>query len=100
MSGTALLVDGAHGVYVPQSFVECYRAKDWGITNEDDAILLHGPDDEWYWETWDNVLDYAKYVDDQGYEWSLWQDGDLWAYCEELMTDEEYKDFFGEERVS
>jgi len=44
------------------------------------------------------VLDYATLKDDNGHVWRLWQDGDLWAYCEELMTDAEYSNFFGEER--
>jgi hypothetical protein len=30
--------------------------------------------------------------------WRLYQDGDLFCYCEKLMTDEEYYDFFGEHR--
>lgn len=33
-----------------------------------------------------------------GRRWQLYQDCDLWAYCDELMTDDEYRDFFGEDR--
>lgn len=33
-----------------------------------------------------------------GHEWFLYQDGDLWAVCPELLTDEEYENFFGESR--
>ena len=39
-----------------------------------------------------------KYGYENGNAWHLYQDGDLWAYCPELMSNEEYKDFFGEEK--
>jgi len=102
MSGMELLVSDSWGVYVPQRFaVTC---GDWkGISVEDHEVLLRGPDDEDsqnYWEVWDSILYTATYVDANQNVWSLHQDGDLWAICEALMTDEEYYGYFGEHRES
>ena len=95
--GLELLVSDSHGIYVPQHWAMYCQDMD-GVSAEDMEILKAGPDHEWYWEAWDSVLSNAHgFVN--GKKWALWQDGDLWAYCEELMTDEEYKNFFGEERI-
>ena len=98
MSGLELLISDAHGIYIPQRFAMYHEDMD-NVTAEDMEILKTGPDHEHYWEAWEAVLLDAKSVID-GKTWRLYQDGDLWAYCEERMTDEEYKEFFGEERIS
>lgn len=95
--GLELLLTDARGVYIPRDFAMYIQDMD-NVTQEDKEILCSGPDHEWYWETWDEVLHKATSTIN-GKVWRLWQDGDLWAYCEELMTDEEYEQFFGEERV-
>ncbi len=101
MSGLKLLVSDHHGVYIPQVFVESYDEKQWNLTEKDIKSVSAGPDAEfntYYWEHWDSLLDKAYYTDENGNIWNLYQDGDLWAYCPDLMNDEEYKNFFGEER--
>ena len=100
MSAIELLLADRNGVYIPKYFVEQY-ADMWDVNYEDRETCALGPDvdNEWYWEAWQNILDSATYIDEQGKIWHLWQDGDLWAYCEELMTNEEYLNFFGEERI-
>jgi len=94
--GLELLLDGRRGVYIPRDFAMFIQDMD-NVTEEDKQILSAGPDHQWYWETWDDVLGKAS-SNINGKIWRLYQDGDLWAYCEELMTDEEYEDFFGQER--
>lgn len=106
--GLQLLVDGHHGVYVPEVFANNTDFHiGWKGITEDDIILLklgQGIDKEYnadcpiYWEIWDDVLSNATYTDKDGHEWFLYQDGDLWAVCAELLTDEEYLNFFGENR--
>lgn len=101
MSGLELLLSDARGVYIPRDFTECFDTGAWNVAKEDVAILQQDPyGEESYilWETWHDVLEYASYTDENGYTWRLYQDGDLWAWCEELMTDEEYYNFFGEKR--
>lgn len=92
----ACLVDGARGAYVPQTFVELYDAAAWGITPEDVDILRAGPDHADYWETWDSVLQSAGYTSDDGRIYSLYQDGDLFVIAYDAMTDDEYREFFGD----
>lgn len=100
MSGMMLLLDSARGVYIPRYFNDCFSMKSWNIEDNDSdlAILREGPENEWYWEAWDSILTRAVYIDGNGHRWYLYQDGDLWAYCRELMTDEEYEGFYGEPR--
>lgn len=97
MSGIEILLGDNRGIYIPQNFADGFDG--WsGINIEDLEILEKGPEEECYWEAWDCVLRDAFYVDKEGHNWRLYQDGDLFAICDELMTNEEYKDFFGEER--
>lgn len=79
-STSELLLDGNRGVYVPQAFAEGFDLNDWGITDEEDiAILLAGPEEEFYWDVWERVLSDASYTDTDGHTWSLYQEGDLWS---------------------
>lgn len=100
MSGIEILLDDSRGVYIPQNFAEMFDMKTWGISDDTRNILLAGPtsENEWYWEAWENVLSNASYIDTAGNKWLLWQEGDLFIHCVELMTDREYADFFGTER--
>ena len=82
-----LLVDGAHGTYVPCNFIRRYAYKHphlWGISAEDAKIVFFYEDDDQYWEVWDHILNTAQYVDEVDVTWYLHQDenGDLWAYSE------------------
>ena len=98
MSGIELILSDNRGVYIPRDFAEIVNAgKSWGGYNPSDIeTLLEGPDAEWYWESWDSVTNSIYFVDSKGNRWNLWRDGDLWLYCEKLMTDEEYENFFGQ----
>lgn len=84
-----LLMDN-RGIYIPQHFAEGFDMGQWGVGEEDAAILLAGPDHEGYWETWDRVLDGARFTDSDGVEWHVEQDGDLWSvvYGEDDDEDE------------
>ena len=91
-SGIALLLNSARGVYIPQNFVECVDADEWHLSEYDVKELIDY-NNEFYWDAWNSVLDNAYFVDDRGNKWTLFQDGDLWALCFELMTDEELDNF-------
>lgn len=92
------LIDGHHGVYVPQVFATAFQTADWGITEEQAEVLRHGPDHanaddrddpqevyaeqcwgELYWEIWGTVLNNAEWRDGEGNLWHLHQDSDLFA---------------------
>ena len=97
MKSIVCLVDSAHGSYVPQAFIELYDTDAWHVKPADVEILRAGPDHELYWETWANVEDRAYLVDD-GRTYHLHQDGALFAIAYDALTDDEYRDFFGEDR--
>ena len=85
------IVDGAHGIYVPQVWAKRYgeaAAASAGISPEDVADLLRGPEADTYWESWDQVLDnYCHTVD--GVKHYLYQDGDLFE-CPETYEWSEF----------
>ena len=100
MQAVELLVADNSGVYIPQEFANRFDLSLWNNIDEDDvATIRKGPDAEWYWEAWENILSSAQYKHN-GKTWHLYQNGDVWAYCPDLMTDEEYEEFFGEPRNS
>jgi hypothetical protein len=78
---TMCIVDGANGIYVPQAFCRRYEKTD-KVEQEDWEICLSGPDHEYYWESWNNILDNwgGEETDGAGntFEISLYQDGDLY----------------------
>lgn len=92
-SGLACLLSDRHGIYIPAKFIECYCGESWNVT-ADNQKELSSPDNQYYWETWEIVLNNAAYVDVDGNKWHLYQDGDLYAVCYELLNDEE-KQFIG-----
>lgn len=92
-----LLISDRHGIYIPQLFAKNYDESKWrNIDPEDIKILQEGPENEWYWETWDSVMDSAEYVDEDNNVYKLHQDGDVWVYCHELMTEEDKSNLFGD----
>ena len=100
MNAITLLLSDAGGVYIPRDFVtDEYNeiAQDhctaWGIKPKDAEILAAGPDHEFYWDAWDDVLNYAEFTDENGNKYTLHQDGDLWGICYSRMSMEERQNF-------
>lgn len=96
LNAVNLLLSDARGIYIPRDFVQCFDLSEWGFFKDHEAIL-NNPDDEFYWEEWSTVLDNAKFTDKEGNVFRLYQDGDLFAICYELMTDQEKINFGFEE---
>ena len=105
LKAVELILSDSRGIYIPRDFIannenqiaEEY-CKLWGLTeeNKENWIDCLDPNSENYCESWDWILNNAKFVDKEGNVFKLWQDGDLWSYCYELMTKEEKENFFGE----
>ena len=76
-----LLADSHHGVYIPQFTVKDHLnhpAWDWSEVSQDDVqAVLAGPDNDWYWEAWENVMNSVK-VRSQGTEYVIVYNEDLW----------------------
>lgn len=71
-----LLLNDAWGIYVPNECAQRFKLEN--ILMEDLKILKSGPEAEYYWDAWEDVLDQAILKID-GQDHYLWQDGDLWA---------------------
>lgn len=92
MSGIHLLLSDARGIYIPRDFVEGFDMQQWHI--EPKFIeFLSCPDNDFYWDYWEDVLNNAFLIDDNGHKWCLWQDGDLLAICYKLLTEDEKTNF-------
>ena len=84
--GTVHFLDGARGVYIPQNFAEIIiRDAVSGVSDEDWKILEAGPDHEWYWETWDGVMNNAVITDSDDEKYVLYQDSDLWLIPKDAL---------------
>jgi hypothetical protein len=72
-----LLVNSALGVYVPETFAKRYPE----FLNDEQKADLSNHENEFYWETWENVLDNVRITID-GKRYSLYQEDDLWGLPE------------------
>jgi len=81
-----LLFSDARGIYIPRDFADTDIAKKH--LSAEDLASLSDPDHEHYWETWDEVCE-MTFTDNKGKQWTLHQDGDLWAIPEGLEWDDE-----------
>ena len=97
-----LWLDSNRGINIPQNFVKSFIDFDKHVKNvsvEDKEILLEGPEHVSYWETWDDVESKARVIDENGYEYFLYHDGDLWLIPINFKWDEELG-FFRENKVT
>lgn len=76
-----LLCDSHHGQYIPKIMARRLYDAGWSGLDLDDVIELEaGPDEsDWYWDTWNDVLNVAQFTDENGVVWFLHHDGDLFA---------------------
>ncbi len=79
------LIDSHHGIYVPKIFSEYFPQ----YLSDEDRAILGSPDNELYWEVWEEVLGMTiNGVEGQKYN-LLCIDGDLFAIPENM----EYPEF-------
>lgn len=75
-----LLLSDSHGIYIPQLYCQTLseeEAEESGISWEDVLLCQQGPEEELYWEAWQQICDAAEWEED-GEMWRLLQNGDLW----------------------
>jgi hypothetical protein len=92
-----LLLDGNRGIYLPKVFAEEIIAGSYKVKNMNAEIRsylaeLGNPDNEFYWDAWEDLLRECILIDTKGNEFSLWQNDDLWALPEE-MDEKEREEF-------
>lgn len=88
-----LILSDVRGIYIPRDFCE-------GITEDECASLnidwmdvqccQRGPDEEWYWEAWSAIEQNLLYTDDNGRQWRIIQNGDLWEVPADCEIPEEF----------
>ncbi len=85
---TILLVDSHHGTYTPLIFANNFGENIVeGKPSEDDYECLLVHENEWYWETWEQVLNNVI-IEIDGRRYYLHHDEDLWAIPEEMDVPE------------
>lgn len=88
-----LILDGHHGVYIPQMFIKnCTPESGWFIDEEDSKAILD-EDNDYMLDAWYNILDNAYWqatneMGPHGPKYFLHQDDDLWAIHEDYYVDE------------
>lgn len=80
---SCLLLHSDWGIYLPKRFAEKFDFAEYGVSEGHKSILLEGPENEFYWETWGDVLREAEYHNKEG-KWYLYQDGDLFRIHEDF----------------
>ena len=94
-----LLITSAAGIYIPKEFIGSYRGwKGYGKGQYPEyKSILSDPENESYWEAWNELLDKLTFTNDNGVEFSLYQDGDLFAVdlnlikAWEELTDQDFE---------
>lgn len=69
-----LLLDGNRGIYIPKDFYDRFDFAKFGLKKEDYEDLS-SPDNEFYWEAWDDLLSDAATPEGHYLEQ---EEGDLW----------------------
>ena len=84
METMKLLLDGCNGVHIPRYFSQTQYMTDFYLDRVPTVSFMQAmnelsdPNNEFYWEVWDEILSKGYWVDSDGNRWTLWQDGDLW----------------------
>ena len=98
MRNINLLLDSNRGVFIPRDFATLYLDPEMThLTIKPECVplvnrckpVISDPNNEWYWDSWDELIDGLILVDRSGNEWGLFQNGDLWIYrISAIDTDE------------
>jgi hypothetical protein len=89
-----LLVSDNHGQFIPQFFCESYKEyiHNMDEIKEEYDICVKGIDQEFYWESWETIIDKVILKDDVGDLMTIGyigESGDLWAIPEGYEYPEE-----------
>ena len=75
-----LWLDDHRGIYIPRDFANSFSDRATAVSGVDAEtwkILEAGPDHEFYWDAWHDVLNDATVTDD-GTTYTVYQDGACW----------------------
>ena len=87
-----LLLGDSHGIYIPKRWADEIEdeeeAESYSVSWQDVLICQAGPDHELYWEAWNSILQSALW-NENGEDWRLLQNGDLWAVRSDVEIPED-----------
>ena len=85
-----LICDSHHGIHIPQIVTEEFindERFDWSdVSKESVKTLLNGCDEEFYWESWEDVLNNLK-IEIDGEPYHMIQNQDVWLIPDECMDE-------------
>lgn len=87
-----LLISDNQGVYIPQLYCQQLTeddAAEMGVQWSDVVCCQSGLEQDWYWESWQAILDSAEW-DEDGETWRLYQSGDLWQIRTGVQLPEDF----------
>lgn len=76
-----LFLSDARGVNIPKDFANAFEDRKASVSGVDEStwmILEAGPEDEGYWDAWDEVERDAIVTDLGGTQYRIHMDGDCW----------------------
>lgn len=93
-----LLIPDNQGIYIPQLYCQELTeddAADYGVEWSDVVCCQSGPGQEWYWESWQAILDSAEITEPATLKedesvWRLHQSGDLWMVRADVELPEDF----------
>lgn len=86
-----LWLSDSRGVYIPRDFANSFAdraAHVAGVDADTWAILESGPDNESYWDAWQEVCDNATVTDENGVKYRVEQNGDCWLVPHGMQWDD------------
>lgn len=102
MNAVLLILCDSRGIYIPRDFIcddyneiALEHCAAWGLTKDNakqwkDAA---NPKSDFYWDSWEWILNNAEFTAENGDKYRLHQDGNLWGICYDKMTGEEKRNF-------
>lgn len=95
-----ILLSDSRGIYIPRDAVDFLTNGKWSGFDPEDLKHLSDPENEQYWEAWDLICNNARFIDDQGNEWVLYQNGDLFTIPPiESMSIQTVLDFYYDDSI-
>ena len=93
MDNVNLILSDARGIYIPRDFVLEFDLSKWSGVSDWARTECADPNNEHYWEAWDEILCNAVYTSDDGRRFALHQDGDVWLINFDGLTADEREGF-------
>lgn len=92
-----LVVDSHHGVYIPQIWLKQSSGQIKAQLSRDQRNDLRNPENEFYWETWEQVLNKEFRVNRQKGYFEQTENGDLFFIPNCYRRSREYKETFNQD---